>query len=561
MQKKALAAVVVVILLAASISGIWYIYFRHWSISELEGQVIFDPGPGSPGFKHSLAGKSVVVEGRVTAVTTLNTTLGTLTLVELDDCEPMPLRYWGSIGFEIGDRIERKVSFEWSQCNDESHVYSPQLAFPTLQPMYGIAVVIGAVFYINTGGGTVDIDNVGSDVRTLITWIKEPIPLDSANCTLRAGRSSYATDYVDALGNYQNNNVTDRIESLSHGVGEEGKLEFLDANDDGYLDNGDFFMFRNLTRPDTDSGFTTYVMTIEWLPDPWVSTEDGHWASIYYPFMNEGVVSPATLPDEPIARFHASDDGPGTRITVDFVDRAIAWDNVTLTLGGMVGYVSWQPTAAGFSDASPHTIVFPGQDLGTAEIILTCTDSSGDGLFGRGDCLSFSVAGGLEFQEGVEYEFSILDEVTGYRLGAGVRIRGGALPSSPLTVSTSSSGTDAVFSTVHSGANSSYMALDVSWDELMLVLSDGTNVSGLCLSDSLVLRSPGVPTTVGTFELGSLLVVCRVTDLNGDKLINRGDRITLTPIGTDGFPPSGTYSLHVLYLPESSIMSFAEFTG
>jgi len=560
-SRKVIAVAVVVIIIAASVGAIWYFYFRHWSITEIEGQVISDPGPGSPGFKHSLAGRSVVVEGRVTEMTTLNTTLGVLTIVELDGHEVMPLRYWGSVGFDVGDRVERKVSFEWSRCNDERHVYSPQLAFPTIVPMYSISPVMSAIFYVYTYDGTFEISNEGPDVKTLITWIGEPIPLDTVNCTVRAGRGSYAADYVDALGSYKDNNVTDHMANLALAVGENGTVEFIDANCDNHLNGGDYFMLRNLTRPDTASGLTTYVMTLDWPPDPSAYTDRWPWSVIYYQLMNEGVIAPTDLPSGPVVRFHASDDGLAKRFTFDFVDRAIAWDDIRISLSCEAVYIDWYPASANFSEVSPHTTVFPGKTLGSTDVVLTCTDVLGDGHVQEGDYFTLEVAGGLDFQEDLTYALDVLHEGTGARLDSGARFRGGAMPLSPLSVIETQSGLVAEFSTVHNGTNQSYMLQDVCWDELMFVLSDGTNVSGLEPSPGFLLGSAGVPLTLGSFTLGSLSVVCRVTDLNGDGLVNRGDNVILTPLAPEGFPTSETYSLLVVYLPESSVMSSAEFTG
>ncbi len=60
---KIVAVAVAAVLIAPSIGTIWYVFFRHWSVGDLAEQVVMDPDISRPGYKHSLAGKKVVVEG------------------------------------------------------------------------------------------------------------------------------------------------------------------------------------------------------------------------------------------------------------------------------------------------------------------------------------------------------------------------------------------------------------------------------------------------------------------------------------------------------------------
>jgi len=565
-SRKLAAIIVVVIIVSASLGVVWYFYFRHWSIAEVAGQVISDPDESSPGFRHSLAGRSVVVEGRVTDITNMSTNLGLLSFVELDDFAEMPLTYWGPVRFEVGDRIERTVSFEWSQCNDERHVYSPEIAFPNLMPMCGIETIVSSIYYVATYGGTKETSNEGSNVKTMITWLREPIPLGSINCTLRAGRMSYVNDYMAALGNYDSNNVTDRMASLALKTGVNGTIEFVDSNNDSYLDNGDYFVLKNLTRPEQKSGLRTYLMTMEWPLEPW--NEHGYhdppdsWASIYYLVTSDGVLS-TDYAQTPEARVHGSSDGLARRYTFDYVDAALNWDDITILVSGnrSSDWSYWYPAAANFSGTAPKTLSFPAQAVGYTDFVLTCVDVAGDGLVQEADYFKIEVAGGSDLPEDVLYEVRILYEGTGEHMVMCQQFASVIEPSSNLSLAEDDTAMIGEFSPVLYRPGSDILLYDVSWDELRFILSDGTDESALGPVVDFLRGVPGSPVTLGTFTLGSLSVICNVTDLNGDGLVNRGDRVTLVALGPEGFLPSEDYQLSVVYTPEPSVMSFVEFVG
>ncbi len=566
-SKKLVAIIVVVIIVSASVGVVWYFYFRHWSIAEVAGQVISDPDESRPGFKHSLAGKSVVIEGRVTDITNMSTNLGLLSFVELDDFPEMPLTYWGSVRFEIGDRIERTVSFEWSQCNDERHVYSPEIAFPTLVPMCSVAIVVNSVYHVHTSGGTTEIVNDGASIRTTITWLREPIPLDSINCTLRAGRGSYICDYLAAMGNYDANNVTDRMASLALKTGVNGTIEFVDSDDDHYLGNGDYFVFRNLTRPEQKSGLRTYMMTLKWPVEPWMehggySSPEESWASIYYMVTSDGVLS-TKYAQTPVVRVHGSCDGLERRCTFDHVDTALNWDDIMISMhdNRSSDWPYWYPAAANFSGTAPKTLSFPAQSVGYTDFILTCVDVAGDGCVQESDYLTIEVAGGSDLPEDVLYEFLVLYEGTHERMASPLLFASVIEPSSNLSFVEGNSPFTGEFSPVMFSTYSDTYLYDVSWDELRFILTDGTNESAIEPAADSLRGVSGSPVTLGTFALGSLSVLCNVTDLNGDGLVNRGDSVTLVALGPEGFLPSEVYQLSVVYTPESFVMSFAEFAG
>lgn len=565
-SKKMVAVAVVLIVVSASVGAIWYFYFRHWSIQEIAEQVILDPDENSPGFKHNLAGRSVVVEGEVTQIKNASTNLGILNRVELDGLSQISLMYREPVTFEVGDRIERRVAFEWSRCNDERHVYSPDLSFPVIE-IYNLGPYVYSLsFHNRLYGGTVEVSNEGPDVKTLVTWLREPIPSDSVNCTLRSGRWSWVNELLDVAGNYRDNNVADRMESLAFRAGVNGTLEFIDANSDSYLDSGDYFLFKNLGRPVEKSGLMTYMMLLEWPAEPWEADQEGNQASVYYPMTSEGVVWPDII-RAPLVRFHASSEGLVEKFTFDFVDQAVAWDDITFSLCGGVDWSNWCPAAANFSGTSPHVIVFPSQEVYYSlpyeelPVILTCVDALGDGLIQEGDYFTFEVAGGLCFPEEIRFDLRVISEWTHDTVGVSAGIIAGDEPLSTLTLSEMDSAVMVEFSTVYNGTAWSDGLFDVCWDELQFVLSSASDEDTIQPAEGFLRGIPGSSMTLGTFTLGTLSVVCNVTDLNGDGQVNRGDFMTVSPLGTEEFLPSESYTLSLVYIPESSVMASAEFTG
>jgi len=558
--QKLLVVAVAIAVVAGSAGAIWYVFFRHWSVADLAEQVIFDPDISAPGYKHSLAGDEVIVEGVVTDITTHNTTLGELNAVELDGLAGMELVYWGPVGFEVGDRIERKVTFEWSQCNDERHVYSPEIAFPTIVPLFGITVVQAAVYYTNTHGGTCEVSNQGEDVKTSITWFGEPVPLEQINCTLKSGRASYTREYIDVLGSFEQNNVSDRIDRLSDSMGQNGTIEFVDANSDSYLDNGDFFLLKNLSRPSMTSGLMTHMLVIDWPLEPDSIYGNGPTLGFYYQMTSRGVLYPI-LADSPAARVFMSDDDDAKKCTFDWVGGPLAWDDIIIQVTDGTNYVTWEPAAANFSEGPTHMLELPSQMLGTIEVGVVCADLAGDRLVQEGDFFVVAPEDVGGFPEDQDFEALVLSEETHERMGFGMWFSETATPESTLTSVRTAEAQRLTFSTVHNGTDNSFRYFPVPWDELAIVLDDGGNESTLCPPSGFLHENSGSTRLVGEFLLGAVPFTCNATDLNGDGYVNAGDCITIVPSGPMGFSPSLSYTCSIIYAPESSLMASVAFAG
>jgi hypothetical protein len=280
-EKKIIVILIVTNIVLVGFVVVWYFYLRPWSILDVASSAnleinkddeffAWDMEVENPGFSHELAGKSKIVKGIITDISSYETTLGPITYYELDNYSPIRLLEWDYPRFEIGNEVEKKVYFEWSQWNNDKNVYSPQLDFPTLgytpeveEIMNRVSCAEGLILELNSTS------SFNTVKLTVFTPRGEGFPLELFSCSLKPGDRSWHNDYIDAgrgshfvLGrDYEDLTILDSIDSISNDSGENNITTFSDANNNGLLDNGDYFTF-NLSIPDKDSAVLTYVFSI-----------------------------------------------------------------------------------------------------------------------------------------------------------------------------------------------------------------------------------------------------------------------------------------------------------
>ncbi len=259
-SSKRILAIVLAFVLVFTSFGVWYFLVRPWSIQEVAEKVTGDPY--APGFEPYLAGTSIHVSGRVTDFDVNHTTLGPLTVIELDNFNLMHLVDWNEPDFKLGDIISRKVDFEWSRFNDDIRVFSPQLDFPWMHPAFAVPVVMAAVSYIEGFCLLPKNDPMSDDViLQVVLRMNEGFPLGLFNASLKKGVGSWAVEYIDVTGGYEDNPQLDYLGTLEDRFGENQTMEFVDANSNDLFDDGDYFRL-SLTRPPEDSGVLTYFLQI-----------------------------------------------------------------------------------------------------------------------------------------------------------------------------------------------------------------------------------------------------------------------------------------------------------
>jgi len=568
LSRKVIAVVVVVILISASTFAVWYFYFRHWSARELADNMLIDEQVGGyTGFKSGLAGRSVIVEGKVTRIDMYETTLGTATVVELDRVAEASLVYWYGVSLDLGDKVERKVSFEWAYWNEDKHVYSPQVWLP-LGYACAYAVVMNAVSHVNSNGGMISISNEGSDLRVEIQWLGEPAHLNTANCTLVYGTKSGILDYFFIWDGDARLHELDTIQDLTNGIGDNHTIEFSDENNDGYLDNGDEFVLKNLTRPDTECGIKTYMFHIEWPLGPDMDTDYspiGLWC--YIPVLKEGAAWPGLSQNlsqsfqTPVVRGFLESEGKNAQtLTIDSVSGTIPWSNFTIQLSDGTNFAQWEPMVI-----NPLGESLGPRQLGSINIDANVTHMSDTGILSPGDRISVSAVAPGNFSPSTVYTLDLIykgtNELTVRKSFCLNDTPVAHLLPYPSLGGGTINGTGFTFTPVHVGVNNTYRPFDLSWNNVIVNLTDGTNnVSWTLSSDSLNLDF-GSGRSFGNLTLGPIDVLLYVWDLNGDGQVNHGDRLELRTLGSTGFGSATNYTVTAICIHTATDICSAAFTG
>jgi hypothetical protein len=544
---KLIAVFVVLVFVSAAVLGTWYLFLRHWSIKDVAAAVINDPTPAAPGFKHSLAGKSVIVDGKVTNITETATSLGTLYTVELDNFGDMQLVQWGSTDAVVGKRISLKVSFEWSECNDERHVFSPQINFPDLMVLPPVDIVLRAVSHVNGQADLVPFTDPNADLKIVVDWILNPVPLSECNATLKAGRYSWAAEYIDLLGWYENNNITDQIPDLSLLNSTNGKIAFTDANVDRYLDTGDFFLIRNMTRPASESGLKTYLLSVDWPREPEAMYQERPVGALVYIIMKKDGFLRYLSAETPYIRMAESSTLNGVRFLMTRTDSVQDWDNVSVIISDGINWTEWRDISAANLTASSSPVTWTSaieMAVGRTAARISVTDIESDGQMGLGDYVD------VDFLDKnaapTEYlEFRLMYRPMGSSMFS-MHINISAVPICNTTLSLLGGSADLVFMSPHTGFNMTYYSYDLPWSEVNLTVSLSTgNISWRPSSSDLDSGSrttftfPSVPS-------GPYNITCSIIDLEGNGYLNRGDSMAVQVQGATDFPhPSEIILSHV----------------
>ncbi len=409
-SRKVLAVAVVIAVVAASGTFVWVSFLKPWSIKDLAKHVINDPSPAAPGFDHNLAGKSITLKGKVTSFEIRQTTQGNLTFYNLDDFEDLSLVCWGDPPFKLNETISTRLSFEWSTCNDETHVYSPQVGFPGLQSMPSIGPIVKS---ITMTSGTVFVTSSTDTGKILMTVadIVEHLSLANLSCTLSAGVRSWAADYVEVLGfpdpNMTYGRTVDRMTSLANGEGMNHTFRFVDSDSDNNLSVGDRFEVSGLEPIQEESALRSYLLrvTVPQKVPPFAIAPCC--LADYFVLNSRGLFM---LTDStPYARLKVSANqtvADGALVSV--VGRA-SWGEVSVMLsnpGGENGV--WQVPSGALSDDSPQTMDLGARSLGTISVGCSIRDITGNGFIDQGDSVQMKALEGSSFSTMINYTVSMI---------------------------------------------------------------------------------------------------------------------------------------------------------
>jgi hypothetical protein len=554
-SRKVVTVIAVAILLGASGFYVWYEYYRHWSAEELSDAVnlVDERGPIIMGFKPYLAGRTVTVEADISHISTMQTTLGELNLMYLQGAKYVGLMQWGACDYEAGDRVVMDVSFQWAVINGIEGVFSPQATLG-LGMLEAIQVVNQAVSWVSSEW-VIGVGDNGDDVIVRIERASEPLPLDTSALSIKAGTNVGAMEYVDLLGFYRDAPYLDTILNLGASEGENGTVVFSDTNGDGYLDDGDAFTLRNLTRPDTECGAQTYLLWVErdhfpGEPDRQISPPGVFYA--YIVMTTEGVLW-TTSSDTPVGTSFLTPAEDGVSLTVQYMSEPVRWNDTDILIADGTNFVRWHPDQASLASGAGASFNCGVKDVGDISLECIVTDVQGDGHAGVGDTIELRPRNGTSFEEGYGFEIGLRYLPNGGQL-AWKSFVYGAVPTSECSPVVENARFEATFTPVYNGTERNYSLMDVKWDEVAVTIDDGTNMVEWQLDGVDLDSGERILWTSSNATLGALVLRCIVTDLQGNGLVNSGDSLQITVVSAGGFDTGTGYTAAVHYLPTDTDM-------
>ncbi len=105
------------------------------------------------------------------------------------------------------------------------------------------------------------------------------------------------------------------------------------------------------------------------------------------------------------------------------------------------------------------------------------------------------------------------------------------------------------------------VSMETTWSDLEIIITEGTNHSSWSPSASDLDAGTAQTSYLGQAALGSLILWCNVTDLEGNGLIDMGDSITITSGSSPAFSSSTVYQVLLLWEPAAVTMGQISFTG
>jgi hypothetical protein len=569
-SNKVIAVVIVAVLLGSSGFYIWHEYYRHWSISDLERAAVVvewdfksSTFPNALGFRQNLAGRTVIVEGTVSSTREMSTTLGNLTIVYLEGGVFCGLMLWDEPAPEDGARVEIPVKFEWGTMNGEEGVYSRQTTLPGFGVFALTQPMIQSVCWA-MGELVITLTDTGDEVTLNLEGCPEPIPLEMMNCSLMSGTHVGTQDYIDLMDQYHANPIIDVIPDLSERVGSNGTIAFED--DDGYLDGGDSFVLRNLSRPDTDGGALTYFLRVARDLYPF-ENEQGYRENVlqaYIIMTNEGalwVTNPVSGIGGALAVAHQSALPEGRAFTVDHVWGNLSWNDSVFQFMEGAHVATWDAPLGALDSGSMETYSLGVEDLGSLRVELILSDLTGNGQIDTGDRMEVVARDGADLVAGEMYSFRIVNQMT-HAPALGEEFLYCADPASECTLSTSDDSVSIVLGPVHNGTGRDYEDVDVVWGEVLVRLESEGNVTEWHLATEGLWGEGQISWESDVAALGETSVVCSVLDLQGNSAVDAGDRVEIAVLPpVDGFDPDAEYTVSFVYLPTGSTIFSAAFAG
>jgi len=325
----------------------------------------------------------------------------------------------------------------------------------------------------------------------------------------------------------------------------EDSSEWSDTDEDGVGDNTDEFPDDADECSDSDSdGVGDNSDEFPDDPTEWSDTDgDG---------VGDNTDSFPEDPEEdsPEVNFDADIMSDGVTLVFTSVAPEFEWEDLTVTLSSGSDTAVWEPENEDLDEWNAMTTCVYGTfDIEGTSIFLIAMDMTGDGMVSAFDGLGISPVGD-SFEAGVEYRMVILYEPTQEVFEDSTFEFDLVTPTASLTEVAITDGVKVSFGAVSS---------DVSWTDVSIALSDGTDVvmwTNITSADLI----DGVATlkNYGVGILGGLEVTMSIMDLSGNGVVNMGDYFKLTAVS---FSAAVDYEIMVIYEPTDGLMASATFSG
>ena len=551
--KKILAIVLAVALIGVSGFYVWYEYYRHWSIGDLEDALILDEDsdefyPVLLGFKDRFEGRTVTVDMIVRSIRSLDTNLGQLHIVYPEGGNLIGFMVWGPIDFEEDEKIEMAVTFERSVINGNEAVYSPQICLPGFGILATAQQVIHSVSWVK-GEYALTIEDTGDDVVIRVRMASEPVPLGMSSCHFRAGNHTDAVELIDLLGWYSERPDVDALTNLTYAEGENGTIMFSDENDDGYLDDGDSFTLRNLIRPTTESGAQTYLLSVvrERYSDETPTTEGPPIVFMIYLIMTEkGVLVAEQTSPHGTSYLSATEDN--ISMTFSYVSMPIEWNETRLLITDGTRFYDFEPNASELSTGFESVVSCGTCTVEDVIVECTVTDIAGNGQADAGDKADFHALNGTVFDENTIYSLQLIYCPTGTRILSD-HINFLSHPVSECFLSTTNNSTSITLTPIHEMNESYYHLIDVTWTDIAVRINDGENQVEWNLSIDDFDGGEPIDWTSDEQSLGSMPMTCTIVELQGNGLANSGDRVVLNAASGMAYDEATVYSVALVHIP------------
>ena len=566
MNRKILVLIAALVLMGSSGAYVWYEYYRHWNIEDLEDAVItwqYDDMNSmgiDVGFETHLEGRTVTVEGKVDEIRTHETCLGQLNFIYLEGSTAVNLLEWGALDFEEGDDIEMRVEFERGMVNGAEHVFSPQVAFPGFGVFAAYQEIMQTVDWVN-GGWVLSLDDDGHDVVLTVEKSPDPVPLEMARCSIRQGMATGAIEYVDTLGFYSDLPDLDTIDGLDTQSGRNDTIEFSDENDDGFLDDGDTIVIHGLIRPEGECSGQTYLVRMDrdlYADEPEVDMVPNVFSA--YLIMTEKGLLWINSSETPRATSVVSCTEESLAMTIDYVSRPVSWGDVEFVVSDSEHWERISPDADALSEGAGSSCSCG--TIGIGDLLLECMveDVAGDGFVGVWDSVELRAVNGTTFEDWDVTVLSLEFIPTGIVM---LRCESvfGATPTCDCSVSLDTDSVGLTLMPVHNGTDYAYTLMDIAWGDLTVAIDDGVNRTEWSPTDASLDDCHPDTWTAGEQSLGALTVLCAVTDLQGNGLANTGDRIEISVTDGDGFDPACSYTVSVHYTVTDTDLFVMTFDG